>query len=150
MHPWYDPSQPRHFFPTKWQVYTSGQAEGTLIGGNISTFNLIKGTEFAPKPKDYVLFLEEAEDDDSVTILQHITAILQAYPNPKAVCLGRFPKECDMSTEKLLFILDKYPILKEIPVLYDLDLAHTQPLFTFTIGATINIDTETFNLNIKE
>ena len=45
-------------------------------------------------------------------------------------------------TEKIWhFILDKHPVLKQIPVMYDLDFAHTQPLFTFTIGAKVTIDT---------
>lgn len=147
---WYDPSQTRHFKPTEWKVYQEGTAHGTIIGGNISTFNLLTGTEFAPKVENYVLFLEEAEGDHYYTILRHLTAILQAYPNPKAVVFGRFPKETEMTEEIFKAILDKYPLLKTIPVLYDLDFAHTQPLFTITIGAIISIDTKTMTLNISE
>lgn len=55
-----------------------------------------------------------------------------------------------MSEELLHFILDKHPILKDIPVLYDLDFAHTQPLFTVTIGAQITVDTKALELEIKE
>lgn len=147
---WYNPSQTRHFKPTEWKVYQEGTAHGTIIGGNISTFNLLTGTEFAPKVENYVLFLEEAEGDHYYTILRHLTAILQAYPNPKAVVFGRFPKETEMTEEIFKAILDKYPLLKTIPVLYDLDFAHTQPLFTITIGANVSIDTKTMTLNISE
>jgi len=62
----------------------------------------------------------------------------------------RFPKECQMTEELLLYILDKHPILKTIPVLYDLDFAHTQPLFTITIGAQVAVDTETMSIKIYE
>lgn len=55
-----------------------------------------------------------------------------------------------MTEEIFKAILDKYPLLKTIPVLYDLDFAHTQPLFTITIGANISIDTKTMTLNISE
>lgn len=147
--PWYLPNSPRHFMPTKWKVYQHGQAEGTAIGGNISTFNLLTGTEFAPQPDHYILFLEEAEDDHYLTITRHLTAILQAYPNPRAVLIGRFPKETNMSEDVLLAILDKYPILKSIPVMYDLDFAHTQPLFTITIGAHVSIDTSQLSIQFK-
>ncbi|MHC3838433.1 LD-carboxypeptidase, partial [Streptococcus thermophilus] len=66
---------------------------------------------------------------------RNLAAILQAYPNPKAVLIGCFPKECQMTLEILTYILDKHPLLKSIPVMYDLDFAHTQPLFTISIGA---------------
>lgn len=75
-------------------------------------------------------------------ILRHLTAILQAYPNPEEVIFGRFPKETEMTHEILMAIFDKQPILKQVPVMYDLDFAHTQPLFTITIGGEVTIDTE--------
>lgn len=143
---WYLPDTPRTFFPTDWKVYNPGQASGIAIGGNISTLNLLTGTEFAPKPDRYILFLEEAEDDHYDVICRHLAALLQAYPNPQAVLLGRFPKETKMTEEILLAILDKHPILNTIPVLYDLDFAHTQPLFTITIGGQVQVDTESLSV----
>ncbi|NQP55216.1 LD-carboxypeptidase [Streptococcus suis] len=146
---WYIPDAPRTFFPTEWKVYNPGQASGVAIGGNISTLNLLTGTEFAPRPDKYVLFLEEAEDDDYLIIARHLTALLQTYPNPQAVVFGRFPKETKLTEEILLTILDKHPILKKVPVLYDLDFAHTQPLFTITIGGQVEIDTKTFSITFS-
>jgi muramoyltetrapeptide carboxypeptidase len=110
--PWYDPTQPRHFMPTEWKVYNAGKASGTIIGGNLSTFGLLRGTPYAPQVNDYVLFLEQAEEDDYLYFDRNLAAILQAYPNPKAVLIGRFPKECQMTSEILLYILDKHPLLK--------------------------------------
>jgi len=146
---WYLPDAPRTFYPTEWKVYNPGQASGVAIGGNISTLNLLTGTEFASRPDKYVLFLEEAEDDDYLIIARHLTALLQTYPNPQAVVFGRFPKETKLTEEILLAILDKHPILKQIPVLYDLDFAHTQPLFTITIGGQVEIDTKTFSITFS-
>ncbi|HEM5029319.1 MULTISPECIES: S66 family peptidase [Streptococcus] len=146
---WYLPDAPRTFYPTEWKVYNPGQASGIAIGGNISTLNLLTGTEFAPRPDKYILFLEEAEDDDYLIIARHLTALLQAYPNPQALIFGRFPKETKMTEEILLAILDKHPILKKVPVLYDLDFAHTQPLFTITIGGQVELDTEAFSIRFS-
>ncbi|MDQ0222025.1 S66 family peptidase [Streptococcus moroccensis] len=148
--PWYDPSQPRQFFPTEWKTYTPGQATGTIIGGNLSTFVLLQGTPYAPKVKDYILFVEEAEVDDYIEFMRHLASLLQAYPEPQALVIGRFPKECQMTEELLHFILDKHPILQTIPVLYDLDFAHTQPLFTITIGAQATLDTSDGEILVKE
>ncbi len=146
---WYLPDAPRTFYPTEWKVYNPGQASGIAIGGNISTLNLLTGTEFAPRPDKYVLFLEEAENDDYLIIARHLTALLQTYPNPQAVVFGRFPKETKLTEEILLTILDKHPILKKVPVLYDLDFAHAQPLFTITIGGQVEIDTKTFSITFS-
>ena len=147
--PWYDPTQPRHFMPTEWKVYNAGKASGTIIGGNLSTFSLLRGTPYAPQAENYILFLEEAEEDDYIEFARHLAALLQSYPNPQAVIIGRFPKECEMTEEILLAILDKHPLLKNIPVLYDLDFAHTQPLFTITIGAQATLDTDEMVIHVK-
>ena len=42
--PWYDPTQPRHFMPTEWKIYNAGKASVTIIGENLSTFGLLRGT----------------------------------------------------------------------------------------------------------
>ena len=147
--PWYDPTKPRHFMPTEWEVYNAGSASGTIIGGNLFTFSLLRGTPYAPQEENYILFMEEAEEDDYIEFARHLAALLQAYPNPQAVIIGRFPKECEMTEEILLAILDKHPLLKTIPVLYDLDFAHTQPLFTITIGAQATLDTDEMVIHVK-
>lgn len=54
-----------------------------------------------------------------------------------------------MTEEILLAILDKHPILKTIPVLYDLDFAHTQPLFTIQIGGYVELDAEAFTIRFS-
>ena len=147
--PWYDPTKPRHFMPTEWKVYNAGSASGTIIGGNLSTFSLLRGTPYAPQAENYILFVEEAEGYPPEHFLRELAALLQAYPNPQAVIIGRFPKECEMTEEILLAILDKHLLLKTIPVLYDLDFAHTQPLFTITIGGQVTLDTEKIVIHVQ-
>ena len=147
--PWYDPTKPRHFMPTEWKVYNAGSASGTIIGGNLSTFALLRGTPYAPQAENYILFVEEAEGYPPEHFLRELAALLQAYPSPQAVIIGRFPKECEMTEEILLAILDKHPLLKTIPVLYDVDFAHTQPLFTITIGAQATLDTNEMVIHVK-
>ena len=147
--PWYDPTKPRHFMPTEWKVYNAGSASGTIIGGNLSTYALLRGTPYAPQVENYVLFVEEAEGYPPEHFLREFAALLQAYPNPQAVIIGRFPKECEMTEEILLAILDKHPILQTIPVLYDVDFAHTQPLFTITIGGQVTLDTEKMVIHVQ-
>ena len=147
---WYLPDATLTFQPTNWKVYTHGKVTATAIGGNLSTFSLLRGTPYAPTPEEYLLFIEISESSNYYDFDRNLAALLQAYPNPKAVLIGRFPKECRMTEELLLYILDKYPVLKQIPVMYDLDFAHTQPLFTITIGANVTVDTEKMSIRIDE
>ena len=135
--------------PTEWKVYKAGKASGIAIGGNLSTFALLRGTPYAPQVENYVLFVEEAEGYPPEHFLREFAALLQAYPNPQAVIIGRFPKECEMTEDLLLAILDKHPILQTIPVLYDVDFAHTQPLFTITIGGQVTLDTEKMVIHVQ-
>ena len=146
---WYLPDTPRTFYPTEWKVYKAGMASGIAIGGNLSTFALLRGTPYAPQVENYVLFVEEAEGYPPEHFLREFAALLQAYPNPQAVIIGRFPKECEMTEDLLLAILDKHPILQTIPVLYDVDFAHTQPLFTITIGGQVTLDTEKMVIHVQ-
>lgn len=55
--PWYDPTQPRHFMPTEWKIYNAGKASGTIIGGNLSTFGLLRGTTLRPSSQRLYPFL---------------------------------------------------------------------------------------------
>ena len=75
---------------------------------------------------------------------------MQVHQDLEGLVIGRFPNECDMSQEKLLYILDKYPRLKKIPVIYDVDFGHTQPIFTFPLGGQIEFSTEPLFLKVVE
>lgn len=150
---WFLPNAKRDFFDTEWKVHTHGCATGRAIGGNLATFPLLNGTPFAPDLTtlgDYVLFLEGSESHDYMNIARQLTATLQAYPTPKAVLFGRFPKECRLTDECWQAILAKHPILSQVPVLYDLDFAHTQPLFSFTLGASVAVDTDKLTIWVDE
>ena len=141
---WFLPKCTRQFFDTQWHVCTEGQASGRLIGGNLSTFCLLNGTSYAPRVYmigDYVMMLEMAEGYDVMDFARQLTAVLQAYPNPKAVLFGRIPTNVGMTDDLLRAIFDKHPILGRVPVVYDMDFAHTQPLFTVGIGSNVVVDT---------
>lgn len=47
--------------------------------------------------------------------------------------IGRFPKEIGMTHTLLMYILDKHPVLKTIPVMYDLDFAHPNPYLRYQL-----------------
>jgi muramoyltetrapeptide carboxypeptidase LdcA involved in peptidoglycan recycling len=59
---WYADQENREFIENLgFKVWNEGEAEGTIIGGNLGTLNLLQGTEFMPSLKDSILFLEDDE-----------------------------------------------------------------------------------------
>ncbi|WP_418895841.1 S66 family peptidase [Sporosarcina cyprini] len=137
---WYLDQENRNFEETVWKTYQAGTAGGTLWGGNLCTLNLLQGTDYMPTLENAVLFVEDDEMTIPETFARDLTSLLQTVKSLKALVIGRFQRASNMSEEQLLFILDKHPMLKEIPVLYDVDFGHTQPMFTFPIGGEVLVD----------
>ncbi|PCK19750.1 LD-carboxypeptidase [Bacillus pumilus] len=136
---WFLDQANRQFHPTQWGIYQEGTAEGTLYGGNLCTLNLLQGTSYMPNIKDAILFVE---DDDLVfpeTFARDLTSLLQHAESIKGLIIGRFQKKSHMTEEHLRFILDKHPMLKHIPVIYGVDIGHTQPVFTLPIGGNVQL-----------
>lgn len=137
---WFLDQDNRNFEQAIWKTYSEGSAKGTLFGGNLCTLNLLQGTQYMPSLKDTILFIEDDELTIPEIFARDLTSLLQVATNIKALVIGRFQRVSKMSEEQLHFILDKHPILKEIPVLYDVNFGHTQPIFTFPIGGEVEIN----------
>lgn len=119
-----------------WEIH-SGSAQGTIEGGNLCTFNLLLGTDFRPKfQSDTILFLE----DDEVSNMYEFDRCLQAlcyqsdFKNVKGLVIGRFQKNSNITREKLEFIINNKPELKNLPVLANVDFGHTTPILTIPLG----------------
>ncbi|MBO0440100.1 S66 family peptidase [Candidatus Enterococcus ikei] len=139
---WYLPDPKRRLFANDWKVYShSKPVTGTCYGGNLGTFQLLFGTRFLPNLERSILFVENAEENDYHDFARGLASLLQVVKHPQALLIGRFPKETEMTEERLLAILAKYPLLREIPVIYDMNFGHTQPIFTIPIGDQATVDT---------
>jgi muramoyltetrapeptide carboxypeptidase len=139
---WYLPDPKRDLHENEWKVYSqSSPVTGICYGGNLGTFQLLFGTRFLPDLEQTILFVENAEEDDYHDFARGLASLLQVVHHPKALLIGRFPKETEMTEERLLTILNKYPVLREIPVIYDMNFGHTQPIFTIPIGDKATVDT---------
>lgn len=148
--PWFIPEEPRNLIKNKWKVYNHGHSEGITLVGNMNTFILVQGTEYMPQVDEPILFIEIAEENNAFDFARNLASLLQVYKHPKAIIIGRFPKESNTTEETLTYILDKHPILKTIPVIYNVNFGHTQPIFTFPIGGTVKVDTQNKSLKVVE
>ena len=135
-----------------YTVIQQGTCEGTIIGGNLCTLNLLQGTQFMPQAEDIVLFLEDDNIMGDYFIYEfdrNFQSLLQAYGTEriKGVVFGRFDESCKMSADVVKRIIaDKLP--ENIPVLFGVDFGHVFPMITFPNGGRIKIEA-TNNLLIE-
>lgn len=136
-------------------VFQSGSAEGTIIGGNISSLILLFGTEYMPDLSGSVVFLEADNYTQGVDILEfdrQLQSLLQQKGSEKikALVIGRFEKGSEVTREKLQFVIETKKELKNIPVIANVDFGHTNPMITFPIGGMCKINFKSdVNFEIK-
>lgn len=127
------------------QAINAGTASGTVIGGNLCTFNLLQGSSYLPEPENVILFLEEDNLLEQLTLsefdrnLQSIIH-LKSFNNVKGIVIGRFQKASQISHEQLDKLIRSKPELNSIPVIANVDFGHTTPQITLPIGGEIEIN----------
>lgn len=142
---WFLDQENRQFIKNEgWWTINPGEAEGTIVGGNLGTFDLLLGTSFRPAfEKDTILFIEDCftSAGDIGAFERNLQALMYQddFKNVRALVIGRFQKASGVTREKLDFILDK-PELKKLPIIANLDFGHTTPLLTLPIGGTARLD----------
>ena len=132
-------------------MINEGEAEGIILGANLSTFRLLQGTEYFPDLGNSVLFIE----DDCESLPHHFDRDLQSlihlsqFRGIRGIVIGRFQKESKMSDEILTEIIKTKKELDHIPVITGLDFGHTDPKITFPIGGEVSIDVKEGKVLIK-
>lgn len=128
----------------EYTVIQQGTCEGTIIGGNLCTLNLLQGTQFMPQADDIVLFLEDDNIMGDYFIYEfdrNFQSLLQTCGTEKikGVVFGRFDDSCKMSADVIKRIISgKLP--KNIPVMFDVDFGHVFPMITFPIGGRVRME----------
>lgn len=156
---WYKDQQVRNFKQNAgYQVIQEGVAEGTVIGGNLCTFNLLQGTEYMPSLEGAILFLEEDQLGLAHIGLfaRNIASLAQqsGFDSIKAIVFGRFHPECDIDMSRLEAVIQTHASLKGIPIIANMDFGHTEPRITFPIGGVAQVSaskaTDEVTLVIKD
>lgn len=162
---WGDPKNqdiPRERQPsTGLQVLQgSGVDRGQLIGGCAEVLEMIKATPWWP-PIDYwnnaIMFYETSEEAPSADhvkrwlrnyaaqgILQRLSGLVLGRPG------GRMA-ENERASQKLAIIhAFQEAGLKDVPILADADIGHTDPIATLPYGCMAEINCDTAQLSILE
>jgi muramoyltetrapeptide carboxypeptidase LdcA involved in peptidoglycan recycling len=152
---WWKDQKDRNPIPNPgWLMINKGKAEGTILGANLCTFNLLQGTEYFPDLENSILFLEDdkmskelapVEFDRNLQSIIH----LSEFKSVRGIVIGRFQKESQMNDEKLIKIIKTKRELDNIPVIANVDFGHTSPIITFPIGGAVKLWSEKGNLRLK-
>ncbi|MDP1836425.1 MAG: LD-carboxypeptidase [Chlamydiales bacterium] len=143
---WYIDQENRVFEPNSGLVAIQhGKTQGTIIGGNIGTLTLLKGTEFMPSLLNSILFLEEtciAGDVTDVEFERQFQSLIHLpdFSGVRGIVIGRFEKASKMTLEKVKQIIRTKPELAGMPVVCGADFGHTTPIFTFPVGGLASLD----------
>jgi len=140
--PWYKNQDDRKLIPNEgWLTINEGEAEGTILGANLCTFNLLQGTEYMPSLENSVLFLEDDYESKPHAFDRDLQSLIQLpdFSGVKGLVLGRFQKDSEMTNDLLTQIVKSKKELANLPVLANVDFGHTSPIISFPIGGTCKL-----------
>jgi muramoyltetrapeptide carboxypeptidase len=140
-----------HFAQT---VLRGGQAEGTLMGGNLSVLASMVGTPFLPDTRNALLFLEEISEapyriDRMLTQLEQ-SANLRGL---SGALLGVFVKCEPAANEESLVLaqaLSDHFAARPIPSAYGLSFGHIASQWVLPIGVRARFDADARTLTLLE
>ncbi|MGH1404496.1 MAG: S66 peptidase family protein [Alphaproteobacteria bacterium] len=139
---------------TQDNVLCEGKTQGHLIGGNLSVFQYLPQTLPNDIHQNAVLFLEDCNEElsriDRMFLHLKRTGTLSAI---NGLLIGQFtnmPESGKPFGYSLKDIIQEHTDGLDIPILYDLPFGHGADLYTFPIGAEIEIDTQTNSLSLTQ
>lgn len=140
---WWSMPPTRNFAPNPGPtILQPGEAEGTLVGGNLCTLNLLQGTGFLPDLTGALLFVEDEGKDGTPVYFDRNLQSLLHQPGGDALAgllIGRIPTGAGMTPALLTTIVASKPELRGRPVVAGLDFGHTTPMMTIPIGGRARV-----------
>ena len=141
---WFIDQENRHFMQNDgyWVIH-EGKAEGTIVGGNLCTFNLLLGTPYRPEFADKtILMIEDTAESSAAVFDRNLQALCHQkdFDKVKALIIGRFQLGSKIDRKMLEFIINNKPELAKLPVLANVDYGHSTPIITIPLGGTAKID----------
>jgi muramoyltetrapeptide carboxypeptidase len=140
---WLKFNAPKKLYNNEWIATGEGIVEGRLIGGNNNTMYGFIGTEYFPEFTEGDILLIEDSCKDAATVEKNF-AMLKLhgiFNKAGAILLGKHELYDDLETNKtqLDLLLEQLDGL-QIPILSEIDCAHTHPMFPLAIGKRIQVN----------
>lgn len=136
----------------------AGQAQGALVGGNLSLMCSLMGTPYDIDFADKIVFIEEV-GESPYRVDRMLTQLLNSgkLEAAKGIAMGVFngcetkPDDPDfaLSTSLESVLKDRFGKMK-MPVLYGLPIGHIDDNATLPFGVTAELDVERASLKLLE
>lgn len=124
-------------------IYRDGIAEGGIVAGNLQTLLVLTSTNFFPNIKDCILFLEEDESISREYLHRYLTHLSQLpdFSYVRGIVFGRLCEQSKITDEQLRTIFDDVFEGMNIPIIYNMNFGHSDPMFTIPIGGNATLNT---------
>lgn len=141
-----------------WEWLRKGKVEGELSGGCISSFCHTAGTEYRPDFKGKILVLETPEGErfyegESILNINSYLADLRlqgVFEDVKGIVFGRGFGYSEEQIKKLKESIDFNTRGYDFPIVYGLDIGHTDPMVTLPLGVKAKLDSDENEFEILE
>jgi len=154
-----DLKRPRELKENKgFEWLRKGEATGKIIGGCISSIVHLRGTKFWPEHKDRILLVEipegqEFDQGEPVEVVDAILADLElsgVFRDIKGLIIGRpFRYDKEQINDLKRVVLENTKDYN-FPILFNVDIGHTDPQITIPLGVEVKIDSNKNTFNIEE
>jgi muramoyltetrapeptide carboxypeptidase LdcA involved in peptidoglycan recycling len=123
-------------------VINPGKATGTIIGSNLCTLNLLQGTSFMTSLQDSILFIEDDHESSAGHFDRDLESLTQLpeFAGVKGLIIGVFEKDSQVNRQILTNLIHNKAILKDLPVLANVNFGHSKPMLTFPIGGKARME----------
>jgi len=134
-----------------WLWLKEGQVEGEIMGGCLTSIMHLRGTDFWPDFSGKILFWEISESSsnpavgemvekiDSYLTDLKLSGVLQKI---KGMIVGRPKGYTEEQNKKLQEIIKEQTKEFNYPILFNVDIGHTDPIITVPLGVRIKLDSE--------
>ncbi len=130
----------------------AGKAEGVLLGGNMTLFDQLIGTEYMPSAENIILFLEDTLDEKINELDKKLLHLKHSgfLKNVRGVILGEMDNMADNDMKfgtSVNGLVEHY--LPNIPVIKNVKCGHEDMLLTFPVGAKVKLTVNDIASQIK-
>ena len=125
-----------------YKIIRSGQAEGKLIGGNLSLTRLLVAGKYSIDFTDKILFLEELGFETGPELASNFLYYMKqngVFDKIKGIWIGNYTHESGIKLEKIL--LDVIGNEYDFPIIQSENFGHIENKTVIPIGTKAKIDT---------
>ena len=127
--------------PGKGVTIRGGRAQGSIIGGNLTTLCHLLGTPFEPRFEDHILFLEDrGEAPYRIDRMLFQMKLAGCFDGIAGLVLGSF-EECG-ALDGIYRIFQECFQGTDIPILAGFDVGHGKQNLTIPFGIDASLDTD--------